>query len=273
MFWVSDRLVNVCQVPEPVALFPLNAAFGTREISTRVLPGIPTTVNLAPGPSGKINGSYEFLGTSDSYIEFPNTAGGPLDVRESITMLCWLNYGGQQGPIFNYRTSGSWGVHLWVAQGKLFVRFTHTRYYTFTTALHHTPLAGGWKFVGASYDHGSGEAKLWVDGVVVQTRNIGAGLELATQDSIRMGVKSGDVRYFKGRITQMQVYNEALNLGQIQTIQRRTPYEVLGENDIYPIFLRTKKKRRKYFIILLNFLHVQPHLVSKHFSKMTIISQ
>ena len=203
-------------------------------------------VNLAPGPCGKMDSSYEFLGTSDSYIEFHNTARGPLDVRESITMLCWLNYGGQQGPIFNYRTSGSWGVHLWVVQGKLFVRFNR-RDYSDTSPLIHTPLAGGWKFVGASYDHGSGEAKLWVDGVVVQTINIGAGLELATQDDIRMGVKSHDQRYFKGRIAQMQVYNEALTLGQIQTIQRRTPYEVLGKNDIYPIFLRTEKKKKKIF--------------------------
>ena len=207
---------------ESVAFFPLNVTYGTKEISNRVSQAIPTMVNLAPGPCGKMDGSYEFLGTSDSYIEFPNTAGEPLDVRKSITMLCWLNYGGQDGPIFNYRTSGSWGVHLWVVQGKLFGRFNR-RDYSHTNPLKHTPLAGGWKFVGASYDHGSGEATIWVDGVVVQTRNIGAGLELATQDSIRMGVKSGDVRYFKGRIAQMQVYNEALTQEQIQTIQGLTP--------------------------------------------------
>ena len=75
--------------------------------------------------------------------------------------------------------------------GQLFVRFTR-RDYSFTDALIKTPLAGGWKFVGASYDRGSGEAKLWVDGNVVQTLNIGASLELATQDPIRMGVKSDD---------------------------------------------------------------------------------
>ena len=95
-------------------------------------------VNLAPGPCGKMDGSYEFLGTSDSYIEFPNTAGGPLDVRKSITMLCWLNYGGQDGPIFNYTTSGSWEVHLWIVQGKLFVRFNR-RDYSHTNPLIHTP--------------------------------------------------------------------------------------------------------------------------------------
>ena len=120
-------------------------------------------------------------------------------------------------------------MHLWAGSGQLFVRFTK-RDYSFTTGLLHTALAGGWKFVGASYEHGTGEAKLWVNGAVVQTQNIGAGLDLATQDPIRMGVKAGDGRYFKGRIAQMQVYNDALSQEQIQAIQQRT--QVSGENAV-----------------------------------------
>ena len=217
------------QVPDHVALFPLNAAYGTKEVSNRVAQGVPSGVSLAPGPDGQAGGSYEFAGSSNSYIEFPNSAGGALDVRFSMTMLCWLYHGGQDGPLFNYKTSGAWGVHLWVGNGQLFVRFTR-RDYSFTEGLLHTALAGGWKFVGASYDGGSGEAKLWVNGAVVQTRNIGAGLDLATQDSIRMGVKAGDGRYFKGRIAEMQVYNVALTQEQVQAIQQRT--SVAGENVI-----------------------------------------
>ena len=138
-----------------------------------------------------------------------------------MTMLCWVYYNGQEGPLFNYKTGGPWGVHLWViGAGHLFVRFTH-RNYAFTNALGSTPLAGGWKFVGASYDGGSGNARLWVNGAVVQTLNIGAGLDLATQDNIRMGVKSGDGRYFKGRIAQMQVYGSALSQEQIEGIYKR----------------------------------------------------
>ena len=142
-------------------------------------------------------------------------------MRYSMTMLCWVYYNGQDGPLFNYKTSGHWGVHLWVVgAGQLFVRFTK-RDYSFTNALVSTPLAGGWKFVGASYDGGSGDAKLWVNGAVVRTLNIGAGLDLATQDNIRMGVKSGDGRYFKGRITQMQVFNSALSQKEIEGIYKR----------------------------------------------------
>ena len=141
-------------------------------------------------------------------------------MRHSMTMLCWVFYSGQDGPLFNYKTSGPWGVHLWVVAGQLFVRFTH-RNYGFTNALLNTHLAGGWKFVGASYDGGSGDARLWVNGAVVQTLNIGAGLDLATQDNIRMGVKTGDGRYFKGRIAQMQVYSSALSQKEIEGIYKR----------------------------------------------------
>ena len=177
---------------------------------------------MAPGPDGKAGGSYEFAGTVNSYIEFPNTKGGLLDVRYSMTMLCWVYYQDRNGPIFNYQTRRhSWGVHLWVVGGQLFVRFTK-RGYSFTRELFHTPLAGGWKFVGASYDRSSGEAKLWVNGEVVQTRYIGVRLDLATHGSIRMGVKDGDGRFFKGRIAQMQVYKEALSQQQIKALQQRT---------------------------------------------------
>ena len=220
------------QVPELVALFPLNAAYGTKEINNRTAPGDPSGISLAPGPDGEADGSYQFYATRKSYINFPNSAGGTLDVRHSMTMLCWLYHGGQDGPLFDYGTSGKWGVHLWVVHGKLFVRFVK-RDYSFTKALSHTPQAGGWKFVGASYDHVSGEAKLWVDGAMVQSLNIGAGLELATQDNIRMGsgVKHNDRRYFKGSIADMQVYNVPLTQEQIKAIHKRTP--VAGENTSY----------------------------------------
>ena len=188
---------------------------------------VPSGVNLAPGPNGEKDGSYEFYGTSYSYIEIPNSAGGPLDVLHSMTMLCWVYYNGQDGPLFNYRTSGHWGVHLWVVAGQLFVRFTR-RDYSFTNALIHTALAGGWKFVGASYDRGTGDAKQWVNGAVVQTLNIGAGLNLATQGSIRMGAKVDDGRHFKGRIAQMQVYDKALSQKQIFAIQE-VSRQVVGE--------------------------------------------
>ena len=178
-------------------------------------------VRVAPGPDNTANGSYEFFGNLSSYIEFPNSEGGALDVRHSMTMLCWLHYDGRDGPIFNYGTSKGKGVVLRVSEGKLLAHF-RKRDYSKTGMLKHTTLAGGWKFVGASYDNVNGTAKLWVDGDQVWTKHVQAGLELGTQDSVRMGVRTGDGMNFKGRITMMQVYNVALTHEQIQTILEKT---------------------------------------------------
>ena len=81
-----------------------------------------------------------------------------------------------------------------------------------------TPLAGGWKFVGATYERSSGEAKLWVNGVAVQSTNMGAGIDLGTQSNAQMGASIERLDHFKGRIAQMRVYDVALTQEQIQEI-------------------------------------------------------
>ncbi|XP_074608058.1 uncharacterized protein LOC141860775 [Acropora palmata] len=164
-------------VPQPVILFPFNAEYQTRDIKNRTTPGIPSGVSLAPGPYGEEDGSYEFFGNASSFIEFPNSPGGALDV--------------------------------------LFYARFNDRAFTYLPYLHHTSLAGGWKFVGASYDNETGEIKLWADGTLKQTRKTNAGMELGTQGSVRMGFRNNDDRYFKGKISQLQIYNEALSQQQI----------------------------------------------------------
>ena len=199
-------------------MFPLNAEYRTRDIKDRTAPGIPSGVSLAPGPNGEKDGSYEFFGNANSFIEFPNSPGGALDVRYSMTILCWVYYdekGGPQGPIFNYYTGDSYGVHLWVYDGLFYARF-NDRTFSTLPVLHHTSLAGGWKFVGVSYDNETGEINLWANGTLEQTNNhMNAGVELGTQGSVRMGVRKNDTRFFKGKISQLQIYNEALSQQQI----------------------------------------------------------
>ncbi len=211
-------------VPDPIALYPLNSKYETQEINNRQTKGTPGIgVALAAGPDGKPGGSYQFTGKADSYIEFPNNGNnGGLDVQHSITMLCWMYLQNTDGPIFNYVTSGSnWGVHMWIVSlGNLFARFTK-RNYQLTPELNTSqPLElNQWHYVGASYDHNTGIASLWLDGEQVVQQNIGAGIILATQDNVRMGVKDDDVRYFEGRVTAMQIYDVALTAEQINKVK------------------------------------------------------
>ena len=109
---------------------------------------------------------------------------------------------------------------MWVVSGKLFARFTK-RSYQFTQALitSQSLALNQWQYVGASYNHNTGIASLWLDGQQVMQTNIGAGMTLGTQDSVRMGAKVGCGRYFKGRIAAMQIYDVALTEEQVNAVK------------------------------------------------------
>lgn len=120
----TEKLVLFCSlaaasVPEPVAIYPLNAKYTTREIKNRQPQGKPVGVSLAPGRDGEPGGSYQFAGTAESYIEFPNNGG--LDVKHSITMLCWVYPESKDGPLFQYFTTDPklWGMLSRIFKGKL----------------------------------------------------------------------------------------------------------------------------------------------------------
>lgn len=231
------------QVPDPAAFFPLNSAYGTREFQDRTPEGLQGAVFLAPGPNGVDDGSYEFSGTSNSYIEFPNSAGAALDLRYSITFLCWVYYNGQDGPLFVYDTRQQYlyGLTMYAFGGAFVVVFEERNYQSQHALYSGGSLAGGWKFVGVSYDNISGEAKLWNDGVMETTDNIGPGFEQGTYHTVRMGVRNYDGRYFRGRISQVRIYNVALTQEEI--------LEIKGKNVIHKyettFFSSTKNARSR----------------------------
>ena len=77
-----------------------------------------------------------------------------------------------------------------------------------------------WNYVGATYDGNTGMATLWVNNRPVVRSNIGR-IRLATNRPVRMGAKIGDRRYFRGRVSCVQVYSVALNRKQIIHASKR----------------------------------------------------
>ena len=212
MLFCSIFIIAI-NVPDPIAFYPLNSKYETREINNRQTKGTPVNVSLAAGPDGHPGGSYQFSGQADSYIEFPNKGG--LDAQNSITMLCWvyLETSDVSGPLFNYKNVFS-GVNLSISFGNLVARFENDFNELTTTQ----PLAAKqWHYVGSSYDNNTGNASLWLNGTNVVHKNIGAGITLDTKLDVRMGATASndDQRYFTGRITAMQIYNIALTAEQI----------------------------------------------------------
>lgn len=178
-------------------------------------------MRTGPGPDGWPNTATEFFGNRNSYVEFPNT--GKLDAKNSITVLAWVLHLGYAGPIFNFNRGPGWGVHLWMTKPRqFFARFVR-RGGRFTTPLvtHGNNVRyKAWNFVGASFDGNTGMATLWVNNRPVVRSNIGK-IRLATNRPVRMGAKIGDRRYFRGRVSCVQVYSVAFTRKQVINAARR----------------------------------------------------
>ena len=206
-------LFSLLVVPEPVAFYPLNARYKAAEKENRQPQGILGDVGITDGPYNEPGGAYMFHGTDSSYIEFPNNGG--LDTRFSITLMCWVQPGGQDGPLFHY---GNLGVAMWIFNGQLNNDIFKRSSKQWPTAITTRVLPKGkWVHVAASYDHKSGNNSLYINGHLRASRNIGTGYEIATAfQRVRMGCQDSLNRYFKGKIAEMTVYDVALNESQIQ---------------------------------------------------------
>ena len=207
-------------LPEPVAFYPLNARYKASEKENRQTNGLLEDVAITNGPYNEPGGAYMFYGTASSYIEFPNTGG--LDIRFSISLMCWVEPGGQGGPLFSYVVYGG-GVRMAIVGGKLIIRIVSRDSSkiptTFTTS--EVLPVGKWVHVAASYDYSTGGTSLYINGHLRSLYNIGRGYQISTNTSkVRMGSDSGRDENFKGKIAEMKVYDVALNEAQIQTYKR-----------------------------------------------------
>ena len=113
-------------MPEPVAFYPLNARYKAAEKENRQPKGILGDVAITNGPYNEPGGAYMFYDNPRSYIEFPNK--GSLDTQFSITLMCWVQPGGQNGALFDYGSAWeqqwvSRGVRMGIEEGKLFFLF------------------------------------------------------------------------------------------------------------------------------------------------------
>ena len=196
----------------PVALFPLNERYGATDVIGGNLAGVKSFVATAPGPEKEEDGSLLFLGTPDSFIEFPNN--GKLDKKDSLTILAWI-LPEKAGPIFNFKRDG-WGTNLWLAKPrKLFAHFVDRENKKSMQPLKSTKIAPNrWNFIGATYDQKTGNAGLWINGKFEDFKHIGR-IRLATNYPIRMGARVGDKRNYRGRIACLQIYDRALTSEQI----------------------------------------------------------
>ena len=207
--------VSLLAVPEPVAFYPLNARYTAAEKENRQPKGILGDVAITNGPYNEQGGAYMFYGTVSSYIEFRNDGG--LDTRLSITLMCWVQHRGQNGPLFRYGKSET-GIGMLIGHGKLRNEIVKRSFQSL--GFLETPEvlpAGKWVHVAATYDHNTGNNKLFINGHFSILRNINKGYEIeTTSQRVLMGTRGSNGWLFKGKIAEMKVYDVALNEEQIQ---------------------------------------------------------
>ena len=220
-----DYFIAVILSRGAVAIYPFSGSRSVTDVSKhRNPPGRKVGVVLARGPDNHPKGAYYFSGRR-SYVLIPNN--GCLDTRYSITIIAWV-YPVRPGPIFHFNPKG-WAVHLWMTKvNELFVRFVPRggRRVAAVTSRRIKPRA--WNFIAASYDHQTGLATLWLEGLPIAQKNIGRFRGgLATNYPVVIGRKPGDRRAFRGKISCLQVFNAALTRAQILT--KRTKCFRTGE--------------------------------------------
>ena len=222
---INILLTSVCsalppQLPVPVALFPLEGTYGTKEINGRQPDGIPYGVKLAPGPDGEQNGSYEFSG--ESQIKFPNN--GMLDIEHSFTLLLWFQTfnADSHGSLLAYYSMEKY--HMGVAIGTYDKKFLcHLSNDQFLFGASVSPIvADTWYYVGLSYDNDTGNATLYLDEEVIATNKFSQNTFHETQYPLIAGYIPDEYNLFDGRIAWIQLYDVALSVEQVKAVQHFT---------------------------------------------------
>ena len=202
-------------MPEPVAFYPLNVRYKAAEKEKRQPKGILRDIAITNGPYNEPGGAYMLYGTDNSYIEFPEISAGS-DAQSSITLMCWVQPEGQDGPLSSRYTLYC-TVIMWTKNGKFFVRSIHDYFRQLTAGNLST---GKWVHVAASYDRNTGNYALYVNGHLRASQNMGSGY-ITPNRRYRMGSIDSGSDHFKGKIAEMKVYDVALNEAQIKTSIRQ----------------------------------------------------
>ena len=209
------------ELPRTLAVYPLDYIRRGRDLSRNRNPSARFYgITYKQGPDGRRDGSTQFYGRSNSYVEIPNT--GKLDARYSITVCIWVYHEGRRGIILNYNPNRR-GFQLRMISPRVLQVIIVRR--TKRTTI--TVQTGGriinykaWTYIAVTFDERSQMLTIWVNSKPVVRRTIGK-VQLDTRKAIILGGQKGSREYFRGRLFCLQLYSVALNRKQIEETKKR----------------------------------------------------
>lgn len=170
--------------------------------------------------TGEVGQAFNFTGGN---VRIPATPALDVGKGSGFSLEAWVNPRDRSSrPLFEWATNGVSGVHLWInfgASGTLYANI-------FDTAGNSHPIqsAGGlvdtnrYQHVAATYDHASGVARLFVNGLIVKESILGVFTpQTATTAYIGYRPIGSGGGVFSGVIDEMTLYNRALSPDEVQT--------------------------------------------------------
>lgn len=175
------------------------------------------TLNNAPVWSSGAGRNYlQFSSASQQYIEVP----GLPSVDGLVTVACWARSGTADWNIAGALVSRrpQWGLHPWKDGKRLsFMINTGTYADIYLDTLPGFDLTE-WHHYAGTYDAGTGQAKIYVDGLFAGSKTISAGLLNETTGSLWIGRDSTKARYFEGALDEVRLYNQVLGAAEIMEL-------------------------------------------------------
>ena len=178
--------------------------------------------SVVAGPGGARRGATAFAGAAGSAASIGGGGDG-LDTTYSLSLVVNVYLEGA-GPLVVYGEDAA-GTGLWYTGSQL--RFAATQRTGNATAGGATPrrleltagvAAARWYRVAVTYDHNTGKAALYVDGVVVAVGVNAFRFEVDTDRDVHVASYDGAVAHFRGRVACLQVFDRPVDPSELDEL-------------------------------------------------------
>lgn len=214
-------VLEVCNLTtKPAALFPFSDQYQDREAMELNLTAQMSNIKYGAGIHGEPNGAVEFSGEHDSFIQIE--ANSQVQFDQSMTILLRVYpRKSSTGPLLHYNAHG---VQIWiegtVEKTSLMARFVRRNPSNSPWLKTDKLRLTSWNFIGASYNHVTGWAYLFHDGLEVARMLIAKNALLGKSHEIRLGaVAIPSRRTYEGAVACLQFFSKALDTREVLEAQ------------------------------------------------------
>ena len=174
--------------------------------------------------------------SGDGFVEIAHDAS--LDLPDALTIAAWVNLGdlstyyfvvhkGPSGTAGN-NYPGNFALRTEVNSGRLQLLHQTSEGQTFATYNSDlTVTAGQWHHVAATLVK-DGPVNLYIDGVPTGTTDPSQTFGVLNKASVKIGGRTDSYSFWKGEIDDVQIYNHALTMEEIQATMTGLSFEIAG---------------------------------------------